>query len=71
MAGAPARDLCLPGSLGGYHHQAAIAHAALGDDVIGEMLHLGSEPVQGGHFHAVVMVEVNVKRCGIMAQTPA
>ena len=48
--------------LGWDHDEAAVAHAALGNDVVGEMLHLGSGPFQRRHFHAVVVVEVDMKR---------
>ena len=45
-----------------YHDQAAISNAALRDDVVGEMLDFGPGPLQGRHLHAIVVVEVNVKR---------
>src|ERR1700722_5627363 len=48
--------------LGRDHDEAAISYAALGNDVVGEMLHLGSGAFQGRHFHAVVVVEVDMKR---------
>ena len=40
----------------------SVAHAAFGDDVVGEMLNLGACALQGRYFHAVVVVEMNVKR---------
>jgi hypothetical protein len=48
--------------LGRNHHDAAVPYAALGDDVVGEMLHLCTATFQGRHFHAVVIVEMDVKR---------
>ena len=45
-----------------YHDQAAISNAALRNDVVGEMLYLGAASFQRRHLHAIVIVEVNVKR---------
>ena len=39
-----------------------MAHAALGDHVLGEMLHLVGLAAQDGHLHAAVMVEMGVHR---------
>ena len=50
------------GGLGRDHHQASVSNASLGNDVVGEMLHLGAGASQGRYFHAIVIVEVNVKR---------
>ena len=44
------------------HHHAAVAHAALGDDVIGEMLDLAAGALQRRHLHAAVVVEMDVQR---------
>src|SRR6516165_546712 len=38
----------------------AVAHAALGDDVIGERLHLVAPALEHGDFETAVMVEMNV-----------
>jgi hypothetical protein len=48
--------------IGGYHHEAAVSHAALGDDVVRKMLNFGAAPSQGRHFHAVVIVKMDMKR---------
>ena len=45
-----------------HHHHAAVAHAALGDDVLGEVLHGAGLALEHCHFHAAVMVEVNMER---------
>jgi hypothetical protein len=42
--------------------QLAIAHAALGDDVVGEMLHIGSLAAQHSDLHAAVVVEMDMHR---------
>src|ERR1700704_3228974 len=55
-------DAFLLSVLGGDHDEEAVAHAALGNDVVGKMLHLGAAPFQGRHFHAVVVVEMDMKR---------
>jgi hypothetical protein len=39
----------MPGvGLDRHHHDMAVAHAALGDDVVGERLHLGAASSSGG-----------------------
>jgi hypothetical protein len=49
--------------LGRNHNDAAITDAALGNDAVGELPHVRGTALQHGHFHAVVMIEVNVKSC--------
>ncbi len=44
------------------HHDAAIAHAALGDDVVGKVPDLAAGALQRGHFHATVIIEMDVQR---------
>ncbi len=44
------------------HHGAAVAHAALGDDVVGEMADLAAGALQRRHLHAAVVVEMDVQR---------
>ena len=61
MTAALARAGLLAG-FGRNHHHAAVFDAALGNDVIGEMLHLGAGAAQGGNLHAVVVVEVDMQR---------
>ena len=39
----------------------AVAHAALGDDIIGKMLNIAHIAFQHGDFQAVVMVDVDVQ----------
>ncbi len=45
------------------HHHTSITHATLRDDVVGEMLDLGSIALQRRHLHAIVVVEMDVQRC--------
>ena len=40
----------------------AVAHAALGNDVVGELLHVGAEALEHRDFHAAFVVEVHVQR---------
>ncbi len=40
----------------------AMAHATLGDDVIGEFLHIGASPLENCDFKTAVVIEVYVKR---------
>jgi hypothetical protein len=40
----------------------AVAHAALGDDVVGEFLHFGAAALEHGDFHAALVVEMHVQR---------
>src|SRR5258705_6762254 len=43
-----------------HHHQAAMAHTALGDHVIGQMAHMLRLTAQHGHLHAAAMVEMHM-----------
>src|SRR5262245_28150647 len=45
-----------------HHDNAAVAHAALGDHVLGEVLHRAGLALEHGHLHAAVVVEVDVER---------
>ena len=45
------------------HHDAAVAHAAFGDDVVGEMPDLAGVAAQRRHLHAIVVVEMDVQGC--------
>jgi hypothetical protein len=49
--------------LGRHHHDATVTHAALGNDAVGELPHILSAALKHRHLHAVVMIEMNVKRC--------
>ena len=40
----------------------AMAHAALGDDVIGEFLHIGASPLENRDFETTLVIEVYMKR---------
>src|SRR5882757_5807632 len=44
------------------HHHAAVAHAALGNDVVGEMPDLAAGALQRRHLHATVVVEMDMQR---------
>jgi len=39
-----------------------VAHAALGDDVIGESPHIGPAPAQYGDLKAAIVIDMHVKR---------
>ena len=41
------------GGLDRHHDDMAMAHPALGDDVVGERLHVGAASLQHRHFQAV------------------
>src|SRR5215813_4488575 len=41
-----------------HHHDMAVAHAALGDDLIGERFHLATASLQHGHLEARIVVDV-------------
>lgn len=43
-------------------HKLAVADAALGDDMLAEMLHIVAFPPEHCHFEACVVVEMNVQR---------
>src|SRR3954464_7377889 len=58
MAVRLARGGGLLAGLGRYHHQPAVTHAALGDDVIGKVLQLGTGASQRRYLHAVVVFEM-------------
>ena len=62
VIGTLARDVFFLAGFPWDHHDASVFDAALGDDVIGEMLYLGTGAAQRGHLHAVIIVEVNMKR---------
>ncbi len=40
--------------------RAAMAHSAFSDDVIGELLHIGTAPLEHCYLHAALVVEVDV-----------
>ena len=44
------------------HHYAAVADAAFGDDVVGEMPDLAGVAAQRRHLHAIVVVEMDMQR---------
>src|ERR1700716_854637 len=62
VIGTLARDVFFLAGFPWDHHDASVFDAALGDDVIGEMLYLGTGAAQRGHLHAVIIVEMNMKR---------
>src|SRR5689334_23213126 len=43
-----------------HHHDMAVANAALGDDMVGERLHLAAAPLQNRDLEAGIMVDVNM-----------
>jgi hypothetical protein len=49
-------------AVGGQIDHVAVAHAAFGNDVIGELLHVGAAALEYGDFHAAFVVEVHVQR---------
>ena len=50
------------GSFDRHAHQLAVTHAALGDDVLAEMLHLARLAAQHRDLEASVMVEMHMQR---------
>jgi hypothetical protein len=50
------------GSFDRHAHQLAVTHAALGDDVLAEMLHLARLAAQRRDLEASVMVEMHMQR---------
>jgi len=62
MSAALARAFLFLGRIRRDYHHAAVFDAALGDDVIGEMLHLSAGATQCGDFHAIIIVEVDMQR---------
>ena len=54
--------VCL-GSMSGQVHHLPVAHATFGDDVIGELLHVGAASLEHCHLHATVVIQMNVQRC--------
>lgn len=61
-----ARSMLLAASLVRDHRHAPVFDAALGDDVIGEMLHLATGAAQRGHLHAIVIIKMHVQRGAIV-----
>jgi len=62
---AAAKKLLLRGptlrlSRGWDHCHAAIADATLGDNTIGEVLHVSARSLESGHLHAAIVVEMDV-----------
>src|SRR5579871_6142004 len=51
------------GRLGRQNGDLTMAHAALGDDVVGERFHLSAASAQHRHLEATFAVDMNVKRC--------
>jgi len=47
-------------SRGWDHCHAAIADATLGENTIGEVLHVSACPPESGHLHAAIVVEMDV-----------
>ncbi len=47
--------------IGRHHHHAAVPHAALGDHVLRKMLDRAGLALEHGHFHATVVVEMDVQ----------
>jgi hypothetical protein len=48
--------------IGRHEHDVTVAHAALGDDVIGKRLHLGTTSPKYRHFQTAVMADVDMER---------
>src|SRR5262245_12393127 len=44
-----------------HHDDMAVTYAALGDDMIGERLHLGAAPLQHRDLETAVMIDVDVQ----------
>jgi hypothetical protein len=50
------------GTLGRHIDDVAVAHAALGDDVVGEFLYFGAAALQHGDFETAIVIEMDVQR---------
>ena len=46
--------------LGGHHYQAPIAHAALGDHMIGEMADIHTLAAQHAHLQAGLVIDIHL-----------
>jgi hypothetical protein len=44
-----------------HEEQAPVAHSALGDHVIAELLHISGTSLEDGDLHATIVIEMNVK----------
>jgi hypothetical protein len=53
----------LGSKLGRNHDDAAVTDAAFGNDGVGELPHVQGAALEHCNFHAMFMVEMNVKRC--------
>src|SRR5713101_2599468 len=60
MTGALAWEIFVLAGFGWDHHYASVFDATLGNDVIGEMLNLGTGAAQRSHLHAVIIVEMTM-----------
>ena len=49
-------------AVSGQINHMAVAHAALGDDVIGKFLHVGAASLEHSDLKTVLMIEVHVQR---------
>jgi hypothetical protein len=47
--------------LGGEHHQPTVAHAALGDHMIGQVTDIVRSAAQHAYFHAGIMVDIDMQ----------
>ncbi len=45
----------------GHEHNMPVAHAALGDDVVGKRLHLGTASLEHANFDTTIVADVNVQ----------
>ena len=50
-------------AVGGQIDHMTVAHAALGDDVIGEFLHIGATALEHRDLHAAFVVKMHVQCC--------
>ena len=55
--------VCVLAGIDRHQDDVTVAHAPFGDDMVGERLHLGTAPLQHGHFEATVVADVNMERC--------
>jgi hypothetical protein len=62
MVAAFARETFLLAGFPWDHHHAPVFDAAFRDDVVREVLYLRARAAQRGHFHAIIIVEMNMKR---------
>ena len=58
----PAGAVCMR-TVGRQIDHLPVAHAAFGNDVVGEFLHVGPASFEHRHLHTAFLIQMNVQRC--------